>query len=313
MSTLVEEQSTMAAAPSCNDNRSALPVNNNVTDIGIASSPGTVNDHGALLTTTELNDARRAVNTNDNDDRASTAATPDMDDDAAGSTSSIDSGTRVSASSSSEGCVNNGGASEKGAQLDSRRDSATSTGTPNALPTVGSRVHVTVAGDVAGNRQRARATVRFVGEMHMAAGLWIGVELDADGTTPPVAGRNDGCVDGRRYFKTSLPRTGLFVRPDRVVSREMLDARRRLNNAPGGSSATKTMPAVNGRPQKTPASLRATPAISNATARATPTRTPLSSVAPSPDASLTPRASGIGGRGKATTPGTNKKNRHRNR
>ncbi|KAL1842305.1 hypothetical protein VTJ49DRAFT_5586 [Mycothermus thermophilus] len=49
-------------------------------------------------------------------------------------------------------------------------------------------------------------TVRFVGQTEFAPGLWIGVEL------PDGSGKNDGAVQGKRYF-TCPPEHGIFVRP----------------------------------------------------------------------------------------------------
>ncbi|KAK8862186.1 dynactin 1 [Apiospora arundinis] len=51
-----------------------------------------------------------------------------------------------------------------------------------------------------------KATVRFVGQTHFAAGDWVGVELEDDG------GKNDGSVQGERYFDCEMGR-GMFVRP----------------------------------------------------------------------------------------------------
>jgi hypothetical protein len=48
--------------------------------------------------------------------------------------------------------------------------------------------------------------VRFVGPTQFAAGVWAGVELDTS------RGKNDGSVDGVRYF-TCAARRGMFVRP----------------------------------------------------------------------------------------------------
>ncbi|KAF7728112.1 hypothetical protein EC973_006627 [Apophysomyces ossiformis] len=54
-------------------------------------------------------------------------------------------------------------------------------------------------------------TLRFVGETKFKPGLWTGIELDLVGT-----GKNDGCVQGVRYFSCP-PQTGLFILASKVV------------------------------------------------------------------------------------------------
>ncbi|KAI1750574.1 dynactin [Xylaria castorea] len=54
------------------------------------------------------------------------------------------------------------------------------------------------------------ATVRFVGQTHFAVGDWVGVELEDD------SGKNDGAVQGERYFDCPSAR-GMFVRPTTVT------------------------------------------------------------------------------------------------
>jgi len=53
--------------------------------------------------------------------------------------------------------------------------------------------------------------VRYVGltDFGSAGGVWVGIEYDE-----PM-GKNDGSVEGKRYF-TCSPRFGVFVRPDKV-------------------------------------------------------------------------------------------------
>ena len=55
------------------------------------------------------------------------------------------------------------------------------------------------------------ATIRFLGDTHFAAGDWIGVELEDN------SGKNDGAVQGQRYFDCQ-PGFGMFVRPPAVAS-----------------------------------------------------------------------------------------------
>ena len=50
-------------------------------------------------------------------------------------------------------------------------------------------------------------TVRYIGQLHVAAGDFIGLELSGP------TGKNDGSVQGHRYF-TCEPKHGIFVKPN---------------------------------------------------------------------------------------------------
>lgn len=52
--------------------------------------------------------------------------------------------------------------------------------------------------------------VRFVGHTHFSPGLWVGVEIGVP------KGRNDGSIDGQRYF-TCDPQYGLFAPPHKLT------------------------------------------------------------------------------------------------
>ena len=54
------------------------------------------------------------------------------------------------------------------------------------------------------------AVVRFIGQPHFATGDWVGVELEDD------SGKNDGSVQGERYFDCQMGR-GMFLRPAAVM------------------------------------------------------------------------------------------------
>ena len=54
-----------------------------------------------------------------------------------------------------------------------------------------------------------RGVVRFSGSTDFAPGKWVGIELDEP------SGKNDGTVQGVRYFTCKLPH-GVFIRPSQV-------------------------------------------------------------------------------------------------
>ncbi|POY71813.1 hypothetical protein BMF94_5174 [Rhodotorula taiwanensis] len=91
---------------------------------------------------------------------------------------------------------------------------APATSDPGLAPTLpadlvpGARCQVALSDELS-----RRGTVRFVGPTEFGAkdgSVWVGVEWDE-----PV-GKNDGAVEGQRYFQTG-PQRASFVRPDKVT------------------------------------------------------------------------------------------------
>ena len=83
-------------------------------------------------------------------------------------------------------------------------------------------------------------TVRFCGETEFAPGKWIGLELDS------YEGRNDGSVQGIRYFSCENGK-GLFKRPIAVVAmtpQEILDNRPASLEVNENSSNTRSASAI---------------------------------------------------------------------
>lgn len=54
------------------------------------------------------------------------------------------------------------------------------------------------------------AVVRYIGQPHFSTGDWVGVELEDD------SGKNDGSVQGERYFECRMGR-GMFLRPSAIA------------------------------------------------------------------------------------------------
>lgn len=73
--------------------------------------------------------------------------------------------------------------------------------------TISSRVQVDMSGN--GILLR-RGIVRYIGAVEFARGAWVGIEYDE-----PV-GKNDGSVDGKRYFSCRM-KYGGFVKPEKCI------------------------------------------------------------------------------------------------
>ena len=61
-------------------------------------------------------------------------------------------------------------------------------------------------------------TIRYLGTTDFAPGLWLGLELRR------ALGKNDGSVEGHRYF-SCRPGYGVLVRPGRITYRGISGAK----------------------------------------------------------------------------------------
>lgn len=83
------------------------------------------------------------------------------------------------------------------------------------------------------------AIVRYIGQPHFAAGDWVGVELEDD------SGKNDGSVQGERYFDCEMGR-GMFVRPQAITVIEQPAPPIRAASGNGVKKATRPSSAIVG-------------------------------------------------------------------
>ncbi|KAK4049711.1 hypothetical protein OIV83_003986 [Microbotryomycetes sp. JL201] len=107
---------------------------------------------------------------------------------------------------------------------------------PSAALRVGQRVQVSAG----------VGHVRFVGQTSFAAGKWVGVELDAAG------GKNDGSVNGTRYFDTQALH-GVFVRPSQV---KVIDDTSITSRSASRTSLARPLSATQARPSSVAAHAR---------------------------------------------------------
>ena len=74
------------------------------------------------------------------------------------------------------------------------------------------------------------AIIRYLGNPHFAAGDWVGVELEE------ATGKNDGAVQGQRYFDCPSG-YGMFIKPGvaHVLEEETPKPRKVMNGRPNGA------------------------------------------------------------------------------
>ena len=82
-------------------------------------------------------------------------------------------------------------------------------------------------------------TVRYLGTVAGKPGKFAGIELGAEHAR---RGKNNGDVDGRKYFMTSIPGSGIFVP---VGNNKYVTKRKNTTATPSGPPTTPSRPTVN--------------------------------------------------------------------
>lgn len=141
-------------------------------------------------------------------------------------------------------------------------------------------------GDMVNTPGGMHGTVKFIGNVKNKLGVFVGVELEGE---LAGKGKNDGAVDGVRYFKTTEPMSGIFVPLARASKRNSIDSSQTpptptLLSSPNGLSALSPPTLVPGRIRsESPASRAFNTAISR-----TPARLPSRSESPMRRPTLVP-------------------------
>ena len=78
-----------------------------------------------------------------------------------------------------------------------------------------------------------QGVIRYMGNASFAKGAWVGLELFDD------KGKNDGSVNGERYFDCE-PDFGIFIRPESIV--EITERPSTIANGKPVSKATNRVP-----------------------------------------------------------------------
>ncbi|PWW78785.1 hypothetical protein C7212DRAFT_355439 [Tuber magnatum] len=99
-------------------------------------------------------------------------------------------------------------------------------------------------GDAVNTPGGMHGTVKFIGNVKGKAGIFVGVELDPDMSG---RGKNDGAVDGVRYFTTAQPNSGIFVPLARATKRHSASS-----SNPPPTPTLLTLPSPTGPSQLTP-------------------------------------------------------------
>ncbi|RPB00858.1 hypothetical protein L873DRAFT_1827510 [Choiromyces venosus 120613-1] len=99
-------------------------------------------------------------------------------------------------------------------------------------------------GDAVNTPNGMHGTVKFIGNVKGKAGIFVGVELDPDMSG---RGKNDGAVDGVRYFTTAQLNSGIFVPLARATKRHSASS-----SNPPPTPTLLSLPSPTGPSQLTP-------------------------------------------------------------
>jgi dynactin 1 len=94
------------------------------------------------------------------------------------------------------------------------------------------------AGQTVQTQDGRQGVIRYMGQLHIAAGEWLGLEL------PDNTGKNDGSVKGERYFQCQ-PGYGIFVRKEslaKIVKQAVTAQRANGASTPQNGSAVRPRP-----------------------------------------------------------------------